>query len=456
MQSFKLMNNVRVIVILIYFFIDSSAWADMVVDEAGNVGIGVESPRAHLHVKGNNNPVPLRIGSNNVVGNEFTMDIAAGTGLVNLVAGAQINQDGNGYNFLGTRGASRIALRDTSIAFYTSTTRESERTAGVNVDGFSGQGRLTVNVNGITVNGGIHAANSDIYFTKTDHIHSGTGNTEGHAAIENAADFKSLMILGRTGGKPGYGWLGRYVRLWDYLQVNGGMDVTGRVGIGREPGTFSMKACSQVRSNCSFNGPLPTTNPYIVENCCASVIDLVRPVHLDVNGYVRATNIALDSDVRFKEDIKDVSNALNRITKLRGVSYKLKYNELKELKRRTYKKDSNANDGTPTAMPDHEFGENTPDMDSPADDDSSPVEPEETETPESIPQLGLVAQEVEEIFPEAVLTDQDGYKSIAYMSLIAPIIESIKILKSENEQLKTENQKLRADINQIKKHLGLR
>ncbi len=79
----------------------------------------------------------------------------------------------------------------------------------------------------LDVRGDIRAGNSDIYFTKVDHNHTGIGNTAGLAAIENAADYGALMILGRAGTPKG-----RNVRLWDYLQINGSMDITGNVGIG--------------------------------------------------------------------------------------------------------------------------------------------------------------------------------------------------------------------------------
>ncbi|XHX78800.1 MAG: hypothetical protein RBJ76_02385 [Stenomitos frigidus ULC029] len=81
----------------------------------------------------------------------------------------------------------------------------------------------------LEVSGDIRAGNSDLYFTKIDHKHTGFGNTTGFAAIENASDYGALMILGRAGTAKG-----RYVRLWDYLQVNGGLDITGNVGIGTE------------------------------------------------------------------------------------------------------------------------------------------------------------------------------------------------------------------------------
>jgi len=57
--------------------------------------------------------------------------------------------------------------------------------------------------------------------------------------------------------------------------------------------------------------------------------------------------------------------------------------------------------------------------------------------------LGLIAQEIETVFPQAVKTDFRGLKSVAYTELLAPIIESIKELKTQNEGLKNENQILK-------------
>ncbi|MDC8447985.1 MAG: hypothetical protein LV473_06485 [Nitrospira sp.] len=78
----------------------------------------------------------------------------------------------------------------------------------------------------LDVQGDIRAGNSDLYFTKTDHAHSGIGNTAGYAAIENASNFDALMILGRAGTDRG-----RKVRLWDYLEVNGPLEVTGDLAV---------------------------------------------------------------------------------------------------------------------------------------------------------------------------------------------------------------------------------
>jgi len=50
--------------------------------------------------------------------------------------------------------------------------------------------------------------------------------------------------------------------------------------------------------------------------------------------------------------------------------------------------------------------------------------------------LGLIAQEVESIIPEAVFENEDGMKSVSYGNLIGLLIESIKELKAEIDSLK--------------------
>ncbi|UCH96352.1 MAG: tail fiber domain-containing protein [Candidatus Aminicenantes bacterium] len=90
------------------------------------------------------------------------------------------------------------------------------------------------------------------------------------------------------------------------------------------------------------------------------------------------------SDVRYKKDLKLIENALDRVIQLRGVSFSWK---------------------------DESMGKGQ--------------------------QLGVIGQEVEKVFPEVVSTDNDGYKSVSYSQLVAPLIEAIKELKGENETLKT-------------------
>ena len=50
--------------------------------------------------------------------------------------------------------------------------------------------------------------------------------------------------------------------------------------------------------------------------------------------------------------------------------------------------------------------------------------------------VGVVAQEVEEVMPEIVTTRDNGYKAVKYEKLVPLLIESIKELKAEIEELK--------------------
>jgi hypothetical protein len=52
-------------------------------------------------------------------------------------------------------------------------------------------------------------------------------------------------------------------------------------------------------------------------------------------------------------------------------------------------------------------------------------------------QTGLIAQEVQKIFPELVQTDEKGFLSVNYIGLIPHLIESVKELRNENELLKS-------------------
>jgi hypothetical protein len=66
-------------------------------------------------------------------------------------------------------------------------------------------------------------------------------------------------------------------------------------------------------------------------------------------------------------------------------------------------------------------------------------------------QIGLIAQNVEKIYPEVVVTDSEtGFKAIAYDHLIAPVIEAIKNLNERVKMLLAKNERQAADINALK------
>ena len=119
------------------------------------------------------------------------------------------------------------------------------------------------------------------------------------------------------------------------------------------------------------------------------------------------------SDGRKKEQVKTLDSALAKVLKLRGVSF-------------VWKKQ----------WEDHA------------------IKP-------GVPQIGLIAQEVEKIFPEVVSEDSEGYKAVSYDHLAAPLIEAVKEVwghvqgnTSKIEALEAENKALRVEINSIKAMLA--
>lgn len=64
-------------------------------------------------------------------------------------------------------------------------------------------------------------------------------------------------------------------------------------------------------------------------------------------------------------------------------------------------------------------------------------------------QTGLIAQEVEELFPELVSVNSDGIKSLNYTGLIPHLIESIKDLQQQNAVLRGEKNQIADKLNAL-------
>ena len=51
------------------------------------------------------------------------------------------------------------------------------------------------------------------------------------------------------------------------------------------------------------------------------------------------------------------------------------------------------------------------------------------------PGIGVIAQELEKVFPELVHTDEEGRKKVDYVGLIGPLIEAVKELDGRLSEL---------------------
>ena len=116
-----------------------------------------------------------------------------------------------------------------------------------------------------------------------------------------------------------------------------------------------------------------------------------------VNGNVQATNVTYTSDARFKQHVRPLTSALASVLALRGVRYE--WNAL-----------GVRHGGAAGA-----------------------------------PQVGLLAQEVEKIYPELVSTNADGYKAVNYAQLTPVLIEALKEQQAQIEVLKAEAAAAKSD-----------
>jgi hypothetical protein len=101
---------------------------------------------------------------------------------------------------------------------------------------------------------------------------------------------------------------------------------------------------------------------------------------MGTGNFTSTGDINAQSDVRTKTNIETITDALNKVLSMRGVTYERKA-ELGNVK------------------------------------------------------LGVIAQEVEEILPEVINTTDDGMKAVAYGNIVGLLIEAIKDLKEEVDNL---------------------
>jgi uncharacterized protein YlxW (UPF0749 family) len=65
--------------------------------------------------------------------------------------------------------------------------------------------------------------------------------------------------------------------------------------------------------------------------------------------------------------------------------------------------------------------------------------------------VGVLAQEVEAVLPEAVETGEDGYKSVKYSEITPLLIEAVKELKAEKDNLQATVESQQQQIDELKR-----
>jgi hypothetical protein len=70
-------------------------------------------------------------------------------------------------------------------------------------------------------------------------------------------------------------------------------------------------------------------------------------------------------------------------------------------------------------------------------------------------QTGFIAQEVETVFPNWVDNDPTGYKTMSTRGLEAMVVESLRTLKTENDELRARVRALETNRGVMKSDIGI-
>ena len=236
----------------------------------------------------------------------------------------------------------------------------------------------------------------------------GIGNMNPTRKLDVAGDINftgslyqnGTLFSGGGGGGGNSGWTASGNKV--YLTNTGGT-----VGIGTTNPAFGLDVNGTINTNnLLVNGLINNVIKISGTGGGGNVgISRTNPTYkLDVNGtingtQVRANGVVLTSDVRLKESIVPLEDSLEKILHLKGISFLWKDKSISADR-----------------------------------------------------QIGLIAQDVESVFPEIISTAKDGVKSVNYNALVAPLIEAVKSQQAMIDDQQKQIEGLRVRISELEEN----
>lgn len=413
----------------------------LVIDAAGNVGIGVTAPTRKLEVSGGDVLINgLMLGRG---GGDDDWNVAFGrnalmsntTGFQNTALGSdslQANLVGYQNTGLGsyTLMWNESGSNNTAIGVYALENNiNGERNTAMGVFALeynsSGSYNTAVGEQALLLNdtgsSNVAVGQNAITFNKTGNSNTviGTGAGKG---VSNSSDFENVTTLGFESGKNlrtvGSNNILLGYKAGDALTTGANNIVLGYdIDLPTSSSSFMLNIGNLIYANNidGTGGTLSTGNVGIGTSTPGYKLDVEGDVNIGAAYVLRfggtqvcdSTGCTSSSDERLKENINPLTNALEKILQIQAVEY-----NYIDKKKYTGKQ-----------------------------------------------QVGVIAQDVEKVFPEVVKTDSEtGLKSVAYDHLVAPIIEAIKelfgmtqentreiaSLKEKNKKLEMENAAIKA------------
>jgi hypothetical protein len=358
----------------------------------GNVGIGTTSPTARLEVKAPDTGTTSNYASKNIIANSPLVGGYAGAPIVSMLAmydgsihGADIGYlyDASGYGLV-------FSVNDNTVGNPIEALRIN-RLGNVGIGTTTPQTLLTLSRANVSYAGQLQVAGSDfaqITFynsstitpsaanRKASLIYNVSGNT---FEIANQISGGHLILQGNDsgGGRVGIGIDAPTKKLHVYTSDNEGIYLQGTGGgIWMDIKSAAGKIWSYGAQNDGCGIYNRTDGVYRMFIADSGAATF--------SSSITCTSLTETSTIKVKENIVNVDSALDQVEKLQAVSYNRKGSAVKE--------------------------------------------------------IGLIAEAVEEIYPEFVQYDQHGEPvGLNYSRLTAVLIESVKELKKEIDILKQKN-----------------
>ena len=364
----------------------STEW--MRINSSGNVGIGTTSPfttggTAKLTIASNS---AISWGASNtdmsyfrrVAAGEFQWQtyFSGNTGEIHL-------QPYGGNVGIGTANTyAKLSVRAVSHNTGISVNRANDTTAAIYIGNDGGSNPILAannadmlfgrDVSGTFTeyarikNGGNVGIGTTSPSAKLQVSNNGTGNTASFTSEAHGANqYSGITINSRT--ESGVDWYGSEIR---------------NINTAGTPSFLNPRLGFFTQDNNTYLPAGRSEKMSILGNGYVGIGDTTPSYKLDVNGTIRATgDVIAYSDIRVKENITTIENALDKVKKLRGVEYN------------------------------------------------------KIDNPER--SIGVIAQEIEEVIPEVVKEDSEGMKSVAYGNITAVLIEAIKEQQKQIEELKS-------------------